>query len=89
MSSALQTCDDRIVAALEYLAHEAEPLRAISLAEHQLRQALISLRVGRGLAPMLRASDALETAESEARSFTEVRGRLVVAEVEALLEQLP
>lgn len=81
-TSALQTCDDRITAALEYLAHEVDPVRAITLAEQQLRQAAISLRIGRGLAPMLRGSDhaSLETAEGDARSFTEVR---------PYMEQLP
>jgi hypothetical protein len=44
MSTALQTCAARIECALEYLAHESDPIKAIVLAETQLRQALISLR---------------------------------------------
>lgn len=67
MSTALQTCDDRITAALEYLAHETDPLRAITLAEQQLRQAVISLRMGRGLAPMLRVGDVALTFERAER----------------------
>ena len=101
MSSALQTCADRIAAALEYLTHEPDHLRAIELARVQLQYAQVSLSVGRGEAPTRRGEDApvrfspatpletIETSDGDARSFSEVRGRLAVAECEALLEQLP
>lgn len=44
MTSALQTCAARIEAAIEYLEHEPDPIRAITAAIPQLRQAQISMR---------------------------------------------
>ena len=46
MSNELQDCGDRIIAALEYLLNEPDPIRSIPLAEFQLRRALVSLRAG-------------------------------------------
>ncbi len=90
MSSALQTCADRITVALEYLTNEPDRERGIYLAKVQLQHAQVSLATGRGAVPCRRETEApLETAEGQARSFTEVRGRMVVAECEALLENLP
>jgi hypothetical protein len=102
MSSALQTCADRITAALEYLTNEQEREHAIRLAVVQLQHAQASLEAARNErlaagAITFSAADAidrnpwppLETDEREARSYTEVRGRMVVAHVESLLEQLP
>ena len=57
MTSALQTCAARIEAALEYLEHEPDPIRAITSAVPQLRQAQISLRASTAALPLDRRAD--------------------------------
>lgn len=102
MSSALQTCADRITAALEYLTHEKDRLRAISLAIVQLQHAQVSLVAGRGEAQSLGSITfsaamavernpwpPIEAVEHQARLAADAHGRMVVAHVESLLENLP
>lgn len=47
MNQAIATAEARVVAALEYLEHEVDPIRAITSAERQLRHALQSFTLAK------------------------------------------